>query len=97
MLTRENMQKLAESRGFGLWAILDGGRRLQLMDKRGINLIVNQETLEFEFAWMVPHSICQITCPKCSPFTNDDHFNKIYRQFRGVVATYKEGMMECDS
>lgn len=95
-MTKEETRKLAEERGFSLWATL-GGRRLQLMDRYGINLIVDPETQEFEMAWVIPKSIFQISCPKCSPFTNEEHFNKMYHKFRQTVIACKEAIEECDN
>lgn len=92
-MSKEETRELAEKRGFSLWATL-GGRKLQMMDRYGINLIVDPETQEFELAWAIPKSIFQISCPKCSPFTNEEHFDRMYRKFRQAVITYKEATEE---
>lgn len=92
-MNKEETRGLAEKRGFSLWATL-GGKKLQMMDRDGINLIVDPETQEFELAWAIPKSIFQISCPKCSPFTNEEHFDRMYRKFRQAVITYKEATEE---
>lgn len=92
-MNKEETKELAEKRGFSLWATL-GGKKLQMMDRDGINLIVDPETQEFELAWMIPKSIFQISCPKCSPFTNEEHFNKMYRKFKQTIRIYKEAIEE---
>lgn len=92
-MNKEETRELAEKRGFSLWATL-GGKKLQMMYRDGINLIVDPETQEFELAWMIPKSIFQISCPKCSPFTNEEHFNKTYRKFKQTVRIYKEAIEE---
>ena len=92
-MNKEETRELAEKRGFNLWATL-GGKKLQMMDRDGINLIVDPETQEFELAWVIPKSIFQICCPKCSPFTNEEHFNKMYRKFKQTIRIYKEAIEE---
>lgn len=92
-MNKEETRELAEKRGFNLWATL-GGKKLQMMDRDGINLIVDPETQEFELAWVIPKSIFQISCPKCSPFTNEEHFNKMYRKFKQTIRIYKEAIEE---
>lgn len=92
-MSKEETRELAEKRGFSLWATL-GGRKLQMMDHYGINLIVDPETQEFELVWGVPKSIFQINCPKCSPFSNEEHFNNMYRKFKQIVRIYKEAIDE---
>lgn len=92
-MNKEETRELAEKRGFSLWATL-GGKKLQMMDRDGINLIVDPETQEFELAWVIPKSIFQIGCPKCSPFTNEEHFNKMYRKFKQIIRIYKEAIEE---
>ncbi len=92
-MNKEGTRELAEKRGFSLWATL-GGKKLQMMDRDGVNLIVDPETQEFELAWAIPKSIFQISCPKCSPFTNEEHFNKMYRKFKQTVRIYKEAIGE---
>jgi hypothetical protein len=92
-MNKEETRELAEKRGFSLWATL-GGKKLQMMDRDGINLIVDPETQEFELAWVIPKSIFQISCPKCSPFTNEEHFNKMYRKFKQTIRIHKEAIEE---
>ena len=92
-MNKEETRELAEKRGFSLWATL-GGKKLQMMDRDGINLIVDPETQEFELAWVIPKSIFQISCPKCSPYTNEEHFNKMYRKFKQTIRIYKEAIEE---
>lgn len=84
---------LAEKRRFTLWATISG-RYLQFMDRFGINLIVEIETGEFELKWSIPKSIFTVECPSCSPFSNDEHFYKIYRKFKHTILKIKEDLSE---
>ena len=83
-MTEDEVKALAEKRGFVLWATYRDGR-LQFMDRFGINITVQPETASFELGWIIPKSIFTIDCPSCSPFDNDEHFNKIYRKFKRNV------------
>ena len=76
--------EFARSKGFDHWATL-GGKELQFMDECGINLFIDPEKKTFRFAYLIPNSIFQLICPDCSPFYNEEHFNKIYRKFKKEV------------
>lgn len=47
---------------------------------------ITLETQEFELFWCVPGSINSVVTPKCSPVTNEDHFNKIAAKFESHIA-----------
>lgn len=83
----------ASQRGFTHWATING-TKLQFMDRWGINLFVNTETNEFEMAWNIPYTIFQITCPSCSPFSNEDHFQKTYVKFKRTVRKCRDTLEE---
>lgn len=85
-MERKEIEKLMEEYDtrFELWAILSGGQAYQFMDRSGINLQVYSDG-NFNFAYIIPGTIFQLTCPKCSPVTNQEHFMKMYRKFRKVV------------
>lgn len=87
MVNKEKIKELAQLRGFTLWARI-GQNRLQFMDCHGINLFVDVDTKNFELQWLVPRSIFAIQCPSCSPFDNEEHFQKIYKKFCAVVQTF---------
>lgn len=89
----DDIKKLAESRGFTLWATISG-KQLQFMDRFGINLIVTIETGEFELKWGIPKTIFTVECPSCSPFDNVEHFLKIYRQFKRYVFRIRWEVLE---
>lgn len=76
--------ELANKKGFQLWATF-GNSELQFLDKLGINLYVNPEKNTFRLAYLIPKSIFQFNCPECSPFTNEEHFDKMYRKFKKEV------------
>ena len=87
-MERKEVEKLLEEYGtrFGLWAILSGGQEAyQFMDKGGINLKVYSDN-SFDFSYIIPGTIFQLTCPRCSPVTNQEHFMKMYRKFRKIVS-----------
>lgn len=42
------------------------------------------ETYEFEFTYSIPGGI-RLSTPKCSPFQNEDHFDKICARFESAV------------
>lgn len=92
-MTKEEVKALAEKRGLQLWATYGDGR-LHFMDRHGINIMVTPDTASFELAWMVPKSIFTINCPSCSPFDNDEHFNKIYRKFKLTVWKCRDALEE---
>jgi hypothetical protein len=94
-MTKEEIKALAEKRGLTLWATYSDDR-LQFMDRHGINIIVTPETAFFEMIWMVPKSIFRIDCPYCSPFDNEEHFNKIYRKFKRTVWTCRDALEETE-
>lgn len=81
---KDRLIDIANQRGFTLWATLNG-KKLQFMDERGINLFVEIESKSFSLRYLVPRSIFTLNCPECSPFDNDEHFNKIYRKFKHEV------------
>lgn len=78
-----------EQRGFMLWATL-GDKTLQFLSKNSdtdlvINCIIYPDTKEFEFKYLVPYSVMQLVNPRCSPFTNGEHFLKMLEKFMNVV------------
>lgn len=79
---------------FQQWSTItvNGGKKLyHFIDRHGINLNVSEDN-QFEFAFIIPHTIFQLQCPQCSPFTDKEHFKKMYRKFRRIVI--KEGWYE---
>lgn len=56
-----------------------------------INVIVNPETDEFYCVYNCLHSINFLKSPSCSPFTDDDLFNRIVSKFE-IEATWLERM-----
>lgn len=76
--------EFAQKKGFTHWATL-GGKDLQFMDKRGINLFIDPEKKTFRFAYLIPKSIFQFICPECSPYDNEEHFDNMYRKFKKEV------------
>lgn len=88
-MDKKEIEDLMEQRGFMLWATL-GGKNLQFLSKNDnkdlvINCIINPETKEFEFKYLVPYSVMQLVNPKCSPFDDEKHFNGMLRKFMKAV------------
>lgn len=83
-MTKNEIIAYAELKGFTLWATTEQGKKLQFMDERGINLWVNIQDNSFELAFIVPYSIFEVRCPKCSPF-GSNHFDNMYKKFRTMV------------
>lgn len=86
-MDKEQIKKLAADRGFIEFATIKTPKtcKIQFLDRVGINLIVNVDNKEFELVYNVPHSIFSLSCPTCSPFDNDEHFNRLYKKFRRIV------------
>lgn len=78
---------LYEKYGFVQWAIMNRGdsRVYQFMDEQGINLFVDFNTGEFYMKWNIPKTLFTIECPKCSPISNVEHFEKMYNKFKLYV------------
>lgn len=90
-MERKEIEELMEQREFDLWAILNG-KNLQFLSRNNnsdlvINCIINPTTKEFEFKYLVPYSVIQLINPKCSPFTDEEHFKKMLNKF--MQAVYK--------
>lgn len=85
-MTKNEVIAFAEQNGFSLWATIEQGKKLQFMDQCGINLWVNLTDNSFELAFIVPKSIFELHCPKCSPF-GGDHFDNMYQKFKTTVLT----------
>ena len=83
-MTKDEVISYAKLKGFTLWATVHKGERLQFMDERGINLWVNLSDNSFEMAFIVPYSVFELRCPKCSPF-GGNHFDNMYQKFRTTV------------
>lgn len=86
-MTKEDAKNLIYERGFDIWAHL-GTNEIQCMDKNGINLWVDWEQDEFRLAWILPRSMVQMKMPTCSPFSSNQHFEKIYNQMKEAVERY---------
>lgn len=99
-MQRIEIDTLLETYGFNLWSTERTGRdtrEYHYMESRyGINLWVNPDTKEFRMEWIIPHTVFTLKCPKCSPFTNREHFEKMLMRFKKQVrilfeeATYGE-------
>lgn len=88
MNTREEAKELIEYYDFTIWAIINN-EEFQCMDEQGINININWDTKDFRFRYTVPKTIFTVECPKCSPFTNREHFDKMYQKFREVIFQFK--------
>jgi hypothetical protein len=93
-MNNTEIKELMNKRGFVLWATY-GDDNLHFLSKNEdndlvINCIIYPKTKEFEFKYVVPHSIMQLINPKCSPFTNGKHFLKMLEKFMSVVNKINE-------
>ena len=70
------------------------GKSFQYMDALGINIIFNEWDKSFELKWLIPKSIFTIECPTCSPYTNIEHFQKIYLKFWRTIRAFVANMPE---
>lgn len=87
-------EELAKEFELTLWSINSdvNGKAYQYMDSLGINVIFNEWDQSFELKWMIPKSIFTIECPKCSPYTNAEHFRKIYLKFWKMIFSFTTNM-----
>lgn len=85
-MTKHEIVSMAELRGFTLWSTEQNNRGsvYHFMDQCGINLWVDHEA-HFRMEYLIPNSIFILSCPECSPFHNDNHFEKMYRKFKQEV------------
>lgn len=89
-------EELAKEFELTLWSINSdvSGKSYQYMDSIGINVIFNEWDQSFELKWMIPKSIFTIECQKCSPYTNAEHFRKIYLKFWRTIRAWNGNMPE---
>lgn len=89
-------EELAKEFELTLWSINSdvSGKSYQYMDSIGINVIFNEWDQSFELKRMIPKSIFTIECPKCSPYTNAEHFRKIYLKFWRTIRAWNGNMPE---
>lgn len=89
------LDELAKEHNLQLWATMNGkeGKSYQYMDMTyGINVIFNEWDKSFELKWLIPKSIFTIECPACSPYTNKEHFTKMYAKFWKTIFSFNENM-----
>lgn len=88
------LDELAAQFELTLWATMntEQGKVYQYMDPIGINVIFNEWDQSFELKWLIPKSIFTIECPTCSPYTNKEHFQKIYLKFWRAIRAFKLNM-----
>jgi hypothetical protein len=88
------IEELAKDFEFTLWSTCNSsnGKSYQYMDKQGINIIFNEWDQSFELKWLIPRSIFTIECPSCSPYTNKEHFTKIYTKFWKTIFSFNTNM-----
>ena len=55
---------------------------------------VYPDSNEFDFTYIVPHSINKLNVPKCSPFTDEDQFNRICVKFESAVRALYQAFPE---
>ena len=88
------IKELAKEFELTLWSTsnTERGTSYQYMDKQGINVIFNEWDKSFELKWLIPKSIFTIECPSCSPYTNKEHFSKMYTKFWKTVFSFNANM-----
>lgn len=88
------MERLAEKFELTLWSTCSNtqGKSYIYMDPLGINIIFNDWDQSFEFKWMIPKSIFTIECPNCSPYTNEEHFTRLYLKFWKMIRNFQINM-----
>ena len=75
-------------------ALTEKGKAYQYMDPIGINIIFNDWDQSFKLKWLIPKSIFAVECPSCSPYTNKEHFQKIYLKFWRTIRDWDSNMPE---
>ena len=90
------IKELANEFEFTLWSTIntEKGKSYQYMDSLGINIIFNEWDHSFELKYLIPRSIFTIECPSCSPYTNREHFQKIYLKFWKTIRVWNTSMPE---
>jgi hypothetical protein len=88
------IKELANEFEFTLWSTIntEKGKSYQYMDSLGINIIFNEWDESFELKWLIPRSIFTIECPSCSPYSNKEHFQKIYLKFQRTIRAWNINM-----
>ena len=88
------IKELAKEFELTLWSTANTpqGKSYQYMDSQGINVIFNEWDQSFELKWMIPQSIFTINCPNCSPYTNKEHFTKVYTKFWRAIFSFNTYM-----
>jgi hypothetical protein len=87
-------EELIKEFEFTLWstATTEKGKSYHYMDSLGINIIFNEWDQSFELKWLIPRSIFTIECPSCSPYSNKEHFQKIYLKFQRTIRAWNTNM-----
>lgn len=90
-MTRAEAEQLINQRGLTVWANVRNGDKhiMQCMDDLGINVFVDYESDEFSIEWMIPQSIFRVTSGKMSPFSRDDHYNKMMTRMKEIIFQYR--------
>ncbi len=90
------IEEIASKFEFTLWSTSNTsqGKSYHYMDPIGINIIFNDWDQSFELKWLIPKSIFTIECPSCSPYTNQEHFQRIYLKFWRTIRAWNSNMPE---
>lgn len=91
-MTTEEARKLIESRGLTVWAHIRSGNKhiLQCLDMQsGINVMVDHETDSFSLEYIIPKSIFRITSGDMSPFSNNEHYDKMINRLKSIISRYQ--------
>lgn len=89
------LDEIVKEHQLQLWATMNGekGKSYQYMEMTyGINVIFNEWDESFEIKWLIPKSIFTIECPSCSPYTNREHFDRMYVKFWKTIFSFNENM-----
>lgn len=88
------LDEFAKEHDLTLWATSNSshGTSYIYLNKHGINVVFHEWDQSFEFKWNVPRSIFTIECPTCSPYTNKEHFNKMYNKFERLIFSFNFNM-----
>ena len=90
------IEEIANKFEFTLWSTstTSHGKSYHYMDPIGINIIFNDWDQSFELKWLIPKSIFTIECPSCSPYTNSEHFQRVYLKFWRTIRAWNSNMPE---
>lgn len=82
----EAIKYYTEHYNWDLWATLPQTQGKQYIDDIGINIILHQDSGDFELIYKVPYTVFKLDV-RAGSFNNIEHFNNMYVKFTSLVAS----------